>query len=770
MRVVSRFESKTILIAAMALMAGFLLQMQSVEAGSASNLGIVVSGIKIIGNRHIETDTIMASIYSKKGQPLNREAVSEDLRRLYVTGFFSDIKVRQNTDVNGIELVFEVKENPLVSTITLKGNSEIEDKVLKPKLKLKPGYVFSPERVTEDIRTLRRLYFKKGYYQIRVEAKTKALKDGRVDVVLHIHEGEITRIKRIRFVGNHSFSDNRLRRVLASQEAISLVSWVTDRDVVKKDRLNADTQLFEQFYRNHGFLDVKTESALFTLSQDKRWFYMTFNLHEGPQYTVGQIDLKGDLVPSKEALLDSIQLKSGETYSEEKLRNSIGLMSEKVGDEGYAFATVTPLFHRHIDERTVDLTFDIEKGRKVYIERIEISGNDKSEDRVVRREVRLNEGERFSASKLNLSKKRLKKLDFFEDVKVSMPKGSKPDRVKMKVELEEKKTGSFSIGAGFSQLEKAFVTAKVNEKNFLGKGLNTSISGQIGAKTQNYNASITDPYFLDKELSATLSTFKQQTRLQEFVQYKQDNIGGAINFDIPLSENLSYGIGYSISKTNLFDVPATASLLLRSQQGEQTTGEISQVISWDTTDHPLTPSSGHHELLRASVAGLGGANRFIDSSVSSNLYVPLGADFVLSPSIEGRYIRGYSGRTIPLYRLFSLGGSGALRGFDDFGVTILDPATGDIVGGNKTATASLELFFPLPYVQTSGFRGMVFTDIGTVAGINETLKFSDLRASYGFGIQWLSPVGPIGLIWGFPVRKKVQDRVRNFNFSIGSQF
>jgi len=740
------------------------------SAGKVAAPAIIVA-VKIIGNRHIERGTVMASIYSKKGDTLNPETVSGDLRRLFTTGFFSDIKVLRNrSSGNGIDLVFEVKENPLVRNIAIKGNSEIEDKVLKPKLKLKSGYVFNQERVRTDIQTLRRLYFKKGYYQIQVKADTKVLKDGRVDVVLRIREGEITRVKRIRFVGNRAFTDSKLRGVLASREATSLVSWITDRDVVKKDQLAADSKLLEQYYRNHGFLDVRTESALFTLSPDKRWFYMTFNLHEGPEYRVSKIDLKGDIVPSKEELLDTIELVIGETYSEEKLRNSIMLMTEKVGDEGFAFSSVTPLFHRHVDERTVDITFDIEKGRKVFIERVEISGNNKSEDRVIRREIRVDEGERFSASKLNLSKKRLKRLDYFDDVRVSLPRGSAPDKVRMKVELEEKRTGSFSFGAGFSQLEKVFVTAKLNQKNFLGKGLNTSLSGQIGVKTQNYNLSVTDPYFLDKELSVTLSTFKQQTRLQEIVQYKQDSLGVSVNFNLPITEDFSYGFGYSISRTNIFDIPFDASLLFRSQEGKQTIGEISQSLNWFTTDHPVTPTSGHVENLHLGIAGLGGDNRFVEVVASSKVYFSLGSDFILSPSVQGRYIRGFSGRAVPLYRLYSLGGIGTLRGFDDFGVTILDPATGDIIGGNKTATASLDLFFPLPYVQTSGFRGLIFADVGTVGDFNQTMKFSDFRASYGFGIQWLSPVGPIGLVWGFPFRKKAQDRIRNFNFAIGNQF
>ncbi len=703
-------------------------------------------------------------------EPLDQRSVSEDLKRLYATGFFEDIRVLREPKKSGIVLVFDVQENPLVGEISILGNDEIPDKTLKPKLKLKSGQIFSKARVAADIRTIQREYLKKGYYQVEVELSPKTLKDGRVDVTFEVHEGEITRIKRIRFVGNQTFSDSKLRGAIASREANNLPSWFSDTDIVDKKRMGADGQLLEQFYRNHGFLDVNIESMLFTLSPDKEWFYITFNLHEGIQYRVGKLVLQGDMVPSKNALADSITLESGEIYSQGELQKSLEAMNEKVGDEGYAFASVTPLFQRHLEERIVDLTFDVEKGSKVYIERVEIGGNQKTEDRIIRREIRLAEGELFSASKLNLSKRRLKKLDYFEDVRVSLPKGSEPDKVVMKVDIEEKKTGSFSLGGGYSQLEKIFFTAKVDEKNFLGKGWQTNLSGDIGSKTKNLSVSVTEPYFLEKDLSVSVNAFKQQTRLEDFVLYKQDNIGGGINFGVPLTENMSYGVGYQIVRTNLFDIPPDASAILLSQAGKQTTGEVLQSLIWDTTDHPITPSSGHIESLRLGVAGLGGSNRFVETKLSSEFYFPVWNELTLSPSVKGQFIHGYSGREVPVYRRYSMGGLQTMRGFDNFGITILDPVSGDIIGGNKTATASLDLFFPIPYIETSGFRGVFFADTGTVADRSQSLQFADLRVSLGFGIQWLSPVGPIGLVWGFPVRKKPEDRVQNFNFAIGSQF
>lgn len=743
------------------------LQAQADEPGFRTN---VVSRIEVRGNRHIETETILASIHTRISAPLDQRSVSEDLQRLYATGFFEDIRVLRETSKAGIMLIFDVRENPLVGEISILGNDEIPDKKLKPKLKLKSGQIYSKARVAADIKIIQREYLKEGYYQVEVELSPKTLKDGRVDVTFDVHEGEVTRIKRIRFVGNQTFSDSKLRGVIASREANNLPAWFSDADIVDKKRMGADGQLLDQFYRNHGFLDVNIESMLFTLSPDKEWFYITFNLHEGIQYRVGKLVLQGDMVPSREVLMDSITLESGEIYSQGELQKSLEAMNEQVGDEGYAFASVTPLFQRHLEEKTVDLTFDIEKGSKVYIKRIEIGGNQKTEDRIIRREIRLAEGELFSASKLSLSKRRLNKLDYFEDIRVSLPKGSEPDKVIMKVDIEEKQTGSFSLGGGYSQLEKLFFSAKVDERNFLGKGWQANLSGEIGSKTKNYSLSVTEPYFLEKDLSVSVNAFKQQTRLEDFVLYKQDNIGGGINFGIPLTENLNYGVGYQIARTNIFDLPPDSSAILLSQAGVQTTGEVIQSLGWDTTDHPITPSSGHLELFHLGIAGLGGSNRFVETRLSSEIYFPISEGLTLSPSLKGKYIRGFSGRGVPIYRRYSLGGLQTMRGFDSFGISILDPVTGDILGGNKTVTASLDLFFPIPYMQTSGFRGVVFVDTGTVADHNQSLQIADLRVSYGFGIQWLSPVGPIGLIWGFPIRKQPEDRVQNFNFAIGSQF
>ena len=739
----------------------------------------VVSAIAIEGNRFVDSAAIRGKIHSQTGKPLDRRQVSRDVRALFATGLYRDLSVEGVRSGDQVKLIYHVVENPVIGKLIFEGNDDVEDKVLKRISKLKAGHVFGPQQLKRERANLRRQYLKKGHYQVEVSFKQKKNSDGSVDLTVHIDEGPVTRIRRIRFSGNNAFDRATLTKELASRES-TFMGWFSDRDVFSQKRAGADEQLLQQYYLNHGYLDAKVESKILSLSEDKRSFYLTFNLHEGVQYTVSSIDLQGDLVPSKRALMDAVALHAGEIYSLEKLRKTIDAITEKVGDEGYAFANVTPLFKRDTPKRRVAITLDIEKGRKVYVERIEIAGNDATDDKVVRREMRQSEGARYAAGRVKRSKERLKRLSLFKDVQVTMPRGSAPDKVKMKVKVTEDKTGKFTFGVGFSQLEKAFISTSLQQKNFLGKGIDTKLDGTIGTRTQNYNVSITDPYFLDREVSATFNTFKTQTKLDAVTLYRQNDIGAGVNFGIPLTEHTGYSVGYQFSKTNLSNIPTTASIILQAQAGRHTLGELTQSVYYDTRDMTIAPHSGQYASLGLGVAGLGGVRRFVEFSARDRLFFPLGKKLVLSPQIEGRYIQGYGGRQVPLERRYSLGGVGSLRGFDSFGVSLRDKT--DPVGGNGMARAAIDLFFPLPGIRTEGFRGVLFTDAGTVWGsinstfngraisIRERFSMRKVRVSAGFGVEWLSPVGPVALIWGNAIRKQPGDLTRGFEFALGSSF
>ncbi len=748
----------------------------------------LIEAIEVAGNHFVEKETVLASIETRAGQRLDRRRLARDVRALYKTGFFSDIRIEGLRRDDRVRLVFHVKEYPLIREFDIEGNDEVKTKDLMLRLKLKSGMMFSPAALRRDIGVIRKGYLKKGYYQVRIEPKVRRLKDNRVDVTLVVREGDVTRLDRIRFAGNHAFSDSELRDALASKTS-GLATWFTDRDVFDKRRFEADVQMLRQFYMNRGYLDMRVESSSVVISPDRSHFSMLYSLREGVPYHVGKIILRGDVVPDEKTLREKLELEGGDLFSMEKLRRSIDAITERVGDEGYAFATVTPEFKRSPDERKVDIALDIEKGREVYIERIEVVGNEKSVDNVVRRELKQAEGARYSSSKVRRSKQALGRTGLFKDTQISLPRGSAPDKVRMKVKVTEEKSGKFTFGVGYSQLEKVFIRASMSENNLFGRGYRANVSADLGKVTKNYNISLTDPYFMGENLGVTVNAFNTSSNqfnaaTTNTLAYSSKSSGGGLSLNIPLTDELSWSVGWQYTTTTINNVPAGSSILLQSQAGRQSTGELTQRLIWDSTDSALTPREGAKASLSLGYAGLGGTNRFGTLGMDASYYASFGEkrDFTISPSMEFRVIRGVRGRQVPLYRRYSLGGIGSLRGFDSLGVSMRDPATQEALGGDRMLRFSLNGFFPIPYMRTAGFRGVLFADAGTVWGkvnatvgnqtfnLSERFSLSKMRASVGFGIEWLSPVGPITLSWGFPVRKQPGDVLRRFEFGLGMGF
>jgi len=742
-----------------------------------------VLDIKVSGNQYIEKETVLDRISIQKGDFLDRKAISKDVKQIFSSGFFSDVRVEGHRKADGVVLEYIVKEYPLIAKVDVTGNEEVTTKDLNMRLKLKPGQIYNPPNRKADINTIRKGYLKKGYYQVAVTINAEPAENGRVNVSIQIDEGAKTHIRRIRFIGNQEISDADLRSVIVSSE-MSLATWVTDRDVFDRKRVAGDVQMIEQHYQNEGFLDARVESTSTSLSHDKQGFDISYSIHEGPRYTLGEIRLQGDMVPDQQTLEEKLVMESGDIYSLKELRETIENLQETVGDYGFAYATVTPLFKRDLDRNIVDITFDIEKGREVYVERIDIAGNETTNDEVLRRELRQDEGARYEASKVKRSKERLKRLAFVEDVRVALPKGSSDKKTKMRLDITEKKSGSISFGIGYSQVEKVFIQGKYNEKNVLGSGYQADLNGTFGAKTKDFQLALTDPYFFSQDVSASVMGYRRDSNTQQYTSYDSVTAGGSVNFGIPLTEYLRYQIGYSYDITNIKNIPANSSIVLLSQLGRQTTGSISQSISYDTRDSTLAPTRGTFDQFGFTYAGVGGQNHFRELFASASGFMSFGSedDFVLAPRIEGRTIQAQSGYDVPLNRRYSIGGVGTVRGFDSYGISLRDPVTGEPLGGDRQITATMNLFFPVPGMKTSGFRGVIFADAGIVWGnvsatvgaktINVTERFSmsKVRSSVGWGFEWMSPMGPLGFVWGFPIKTQPGDIKRQFEFSIGSSF
>ncbi|OIO73926.1 MAG: outer membrane protein assembly factor BamA [Zetaproteobacteria bacterium CG1_02_53_45] len=765
------------------LLAGLL----SITAASAAEENQDVSSrilsIEVEGNRYAEKETILAKMGVKVGDILNRRQLSKDVRTLHQTDFFSDVRFTGTRTSRGIHLVCHVKEYPVIASVEIEGNDEHKTKDLQLRMSLKPGRIFNPHNQESDRNTLLKGYLKDGFYQVTVDYFATPRADGRVDLLVKINEGQVTHISRIRFIGNKVFSSNTLRNEILSRQ-MDLPSWISDKDVFDQNRFAADAQLLQQYYLNNGYIDMQIESVHLAMSSDKKSFDLSFSIHEGEQYTVSSTDVQGDMVPDKETLKALITLKDNSIYSLATMRDSLDAITARVGDEGYAFASVTPLMNRNTDDRTVAVSFDVEKGDEVYVERIEISGNVKTEDQVVRRELRQSEGARYSGTQLDRSKKDLRRAPYVEDVRVSLQKAASADKVNMMVDLTEKKTGSISGGIGYSQVEQVTFQAKISENNLFGKGYQANLNGTYGKVTQNITSSLTDPYFMGMNMSATVNGFKNKTDPISTSNYQMNSVGGGLGFGIPIFDEFSYSASYQYNSTDLTLIIPTTSLFTLSQIGKQTTGELTQSLTWDSRDTLMAAAEGQMHQLRFGVAGLGGKNKFYDASFSSKVYFPLNEkkNIVLNPGFEVGYIRGYGNKDVPLYRRYSLGGSGSVRGFDSMGISIRDPITLEPVGGDKKFTASLNLFFPLPFVATSGVRGVAFVDAGTVWGsvtatvagntlnVTEPFSLTRMRSSAGLGVEWMSPVGPIGLIWALPIRSVKGDLQRSLEVMLGGAF
>ncbi|MDX8398051.1 MAG: outer membrane protein assembly factor BamA [Mariprofundaceae bacterium] len=765
---------------------GFLLLLLLPMSGWAEDLskatlmGKEIISLDVKGNRYTESAAILAGLESKAGKILNRRMVSHDIQKLYASGNYADLKVIATPSDDKVKLTFEVKENPFIIAYEMQGNEEVTYKDIKRKLKLKEGVVFSESKLRSDINTLRKGYLKEGFYQVEIEAIKDITADGSMKLTIEVHEGDVTHVRQIRFIGNEGFSDAELNEEVSARVS-ALMPWFKNQDVIDTQRFANDAQRLVQFYQNYGYLDVNIESSQLALTPDKKMFYLTFALHEGPIYQVSSVAVQGDLTPSKEKLLEAIELEAGATYSLRDLRTSIENMTLLVGDEGYAFNSVTPLFKRDVAGQTVAITFDIEKGREVYIERIKIEGNEKTDDGVARREMKIDESERYSATKMKKSKEALTRLGLFKDVRMSMPKGSADSRVNSHVKVEEDRTGSFVIGAGFSQVEKVMFRVKTSEKNLFGKGYGADVSADIGKVTQNFNVNLSDPYFLGSNVAASVNANKTQTKLNSAgvtanSLYTQNDYGGGVAFSVPVVEYVNYGISYNYKNSKLTDISPNASFLIKSQAGIQTTGELTQTLSYDSRDRFVGTTKGQNHFLSLAAAGLGGNNRFWEVGAGLKAYIPILEDFTLRTSLGGRVIQGYSGLDVPIYRRYSLGGVGSLRGFDYLGVSLRDPTTADPLGGDKQLTGSLDLFFPLPYIRTEGFRAVLFSDAGSVWGKErrskavEPFSVANIRVSAGFGLEWMSPVGPLTLAWSKALKKQKADVLRSFEFGLGTSF
>jgi len=728
----------------------------------------VIRGIRVEGNQRIEAPTIRSYMVVEIGEPFDPAKLDQSLKNLYATGLFDDVALRRESD----ELVVTVVENPIINRIAFEGNRRLDDEVLSNEVQLRPRVVYTRSRVQNAVSRILELYRRNGRFAATVEPKVIELDQNRVDLVFEINEGPLTDVSRIVFIGNEAFDDSALRDVIQTREA-AWYRFLTSDDTYDPDRLAFDQELLRRFYLARGYADFNVGSAIAELTPDGRNFVITFTVDEGDRYDFGTIDLESrlpDLEP--EQLRELITTKSGEVYDADQVEESIVALSEEIGELGYAFVEVEPVPTKHPDERVIDLTYVINEGSRVYIERIDIVGNLRTLDEVIRREFRVDEGDAFNTALLRRSRQRIENLGYFEQVELNTQPGSSPDKTRIEVEVSERSTGELSFGAGFSTSDGPLGDIRLTERNLLGRGQSVRAEFTISARTQQIDFSFTEPYFLDRDLAAGFDLFRRRTDFQSEGSFDQKSLGGTLRASYPLTERWRHGLRFTVRQDEITDVDEDASRFIRDEEGDNLTILVGQDLTYDVRDTRFLPSDGYLIRLEQDVAGLGDT-QFIRHEATGSYYYPFTPNWVLNLAARGGYIFGYGGENVRLFDRFFLGGQ-TLRGFKFAGVGPRDITTDDALGGNLLFTTTAEQRFPLGLPEELRMFGRVFVDAGTLTELDvngpEIADSGSIRASAGIGLSWLSPLGPIAIDLSQAFLKEEEDETEFFRLSFGTRF
>ncbi len=729
-----------------------------------------VDDIRISGLERIEPETVISYMDVSTGDPINQATLERAVKELFRTGLFADVSI----DARGNILEVKVVENPIISQISFEGNDEIKDEELRAEVLLRPRHVFNRNRVQADVNRLYQIYRRNGRFSANIEPKIIKLDQNRVNLVFEIDEGPVTKVRSIRFIGNDRYDDNTLRSEISTKESRWYRFFSAD-DRYDPDRMAYDQELLRRFYLSKGYADFQVVSAVAELSQDQEEFYLTFTVDEGDRYRVEEISFDSRLRNfNPEVLRPQITFSSGDWYDATAIKTSIDNLVAELGDLQYAFVNVQPRVDRDRENNSVDIVFEINESPRVYVEQINIHGNVRTMDKVIRREIELVEGDPFIRSKLAASEQNIRDLDYFETVNMSVKPGGAPDKSIVDVEVSEKSTGELSVGAGYSTSDGPLADIRIRERNLLGKGQDLLFAITYAGERTEYDLSFTEPYFLNRDLAAGFDLFHITRDLQDEASFDQERTGGAVRLGYPLSENWRQSLRYGYEKNIIEEVSDDASLFIREQSGTRRTSAISQRLVYDTRDSRLFPTEGVNGWLDTEFAGLGGDAQYISGKIGASWYYPVFNSVILNVLGEGGAIDGWGDQNVVINERFFLGGS-TLRGFERAGVGPRDTTTDDSLGGNLFYRTSVEFSFPIGFPEEMGIKGHAFNDAGTVWDVDNAsganvLDESSVRAAAGVGISWRSPLGPIRIDYGMPYVQEDYDKEENFRFSFGTRF
>ncbi len=738
------------------------------DAGAQSLLdGGTIEEIRIEGSQRVDPSTVQNYMRLDPGDPFDALRLDESLKALFATGLFADVTLTRQGDA----LIVRVVENPIINRIAFEGNSSIDNDILEVEIQLRPRVVYTRTRVQQDVERLLNLYRSQGRFAATVEPKIIRLEQNRVDLVFEIDEGATTGIETVNFIGNRVFSDSSLRGEIATTES-AWWRFLTSNDTYDPDRLNFDQELLRRFYLSEGYADFRVLSVVAELTPDKENFIITFTVDEGPRYRFGDIEVTST-IPNLDAevLRDFVTTEQGDWYDATEVDDTIDVLTNQVGNLGYAFVDVRPATQRNTEELVIDLNFEVQEGPRVFVERIDIEGNQRTLDKVIRREFRLVEGDAFNSAKLRRSRQRLNNLGFFRTVAIDNVEGSAPDRTVIQVNVEEQSTGDLSFGAGFSSASGPLGNITLRERNLLGRGQDLRVSFSLSGASSEIDLSFTEPYFLDRPIAAGFDVFRT-TRDISALDFEVERIGASLRAGYDLTEHTRQVVRYTFERQELNDVDSGSSAAAQEEDELQFRSIVSQTLTWDRRDNRFDPTSGWRVSLENELAGLGGDTRFLKSTTSATYFIPVLEQVTLSIGGEAGFLTGL-GEDTNVSDRFLLGGNN-FRGFEVGGIGPRDLPSDDAIGGTRFYKGTVELAFPLGLPEEFSVRGRWFVDAGSLWDADnapgDIIDDNKLRVSTGPGVSWDSPFGPLRVDIGFPILKEEEDKTELLSFSFGTQF
>ena len=733
------------------------------QAPTPTDRQILVKEIGVQGNRRVQEAVILGRVGAKIGTPFVANRTAEDIRAIFSLGFFDDVQVKVEDFEGGVKLTYMVVERPFVRDIVFAGNKKEDSSTLQEKIELKLGSVYNPVEVNKGADKLKEYYEQEGYFEVGIAPEIEKLPDGDVTVTYRISEGRRISLDQIVIEGAQGLTPKQVKGAMDTQER----EYIILRGTVQRQRLDEDVDRIIQLYNDFGYVQARVESSEIQVDREKARATIRIVVVEGPQFKVGGVDVMGNAVLPVEEIRKRVELKTGDVFSRSKLRDSVKGITDLYSAVGRASADVSPNTLQDTPGRLVNIVFEINEGPETYVERINISGNTRSEEKILRREIPMAEGDLFTSQKLARAKQRLTNLNYFDKVNATTAPGSAKDKIIVNIDVTEKPTGLFSIGGGYSSQDGALGTLDLSQRNFLGKGWEVFLRLRGGQNIQTGTIGFTEPWLFDRPLAAGFDLFSTRRLLPD---YTVDSLGGDIRLGHPIGEYSRWNALYRVSQDKISDVNQLGSPELISQEGTHLTSLVGLNLSRDTRDNVYDPTRGSTVSIGVDFAGVGFGEKFVRSVFSTTYFQPLPwLDHVLSFRLMAGYSFGWSHDPVPLFERFYLGGSNSLRQFKSLQVSPRDN-TGTRIGGNSEALGTVEYQIPLFF----GIKAALFYDVGQVWGpdisAGTKIDLSDLRHGVGAGLRWNSPFGPIRIDYGIKLDQKKGESFGNFNFSAGSSF